>query len=293
MPRLRHRNHKGSRWPLIEYGAAACCVAIALLAAPELSIAAYPRQKVASIQHGTGDYFWNYDGDNRDLAASDRDWPITIVFTGTATRAKVRDALQDPDHPLPSTHDPSTPFSKRGRDEYEALKKRNSTRRHTFRSEQGFKNASCGNGKHAGRDTHYRPYALKLGHADAVAGGHPELEGYSAMYDPSVNGYGFFVVASTHFDFGEHGKGPADSACNAPKYWTGESEDAAADIENLIGHTRPDWVVAPDQVDTKNRETGPGQAYRVCKPPPGPIKKCKYRHHRWQNDGKATLINVP
>lgn len=141
-----------------------------------------------------GDYFLNYDGDERNDEQVGRDWPITMIFYNEATVNKV------------TTFFERYGYDRGGSVKFEPFRPAGSSRLRSD-SDRGRKDP-CVNGT----DNHYRVY------------GRNGLFTSGRFSDPR---FGDFVVASTHTDFGDGG-GPCDAA--NPRFGYSELvEDRLAD----------------------------------------------------------------
>lgn len=118
-----------------------------------------------------GPAFLNYDG-GPNFAAGDRDWPVSLIFTGHATIAKVKRNLR------------AIGLTRRGGTRYLAYSTAGASPR--FDGDRGLKTPCDRNGA----DLHLRLYAPSRS---------------DRFVDPE---YGSFVVATTHFDRGDGCGGP-------------------------------------------------------------------------------------
>lgn len=179
------------------------------------------------------DAFINYDGTERNYDRGDRDWPIGLIFYSNATIEKVKNAYED------EGYDGEGSFM------YEGWKARNGGYRR-FDSDKGKKN-DC---NAAGRNEHFRIY-----------GNHHNDSGRFFSRD-----YGYFVVASAHYD---HGDG-----CSGRRYF-GFSENVEGILVN-VARDRLGWSVRHDFLPTKNHEEPRWEG-----------------DHYWKNDGRASILLVP
>jgi hypothetical protein len=283
--------------------AAAVCLAMAATT----SWAARSQKTPTFLRFGAdGKAFYSYDGHGpknerdtttkkADLDRDRRDWPITMIFHGSASKMKVRAGLnQEPTNPLEN-------FSPdlEGRLEWEPFRKARNGRPNPpkrFNPDQGRK-TRCNTNR---RDTHIRLYGDGNGGSDS---------GTERFYDPG--GYEYFVVASVHFDRAEstdptkdqNGDGddtdPGDvNPCyqGKKKKWNGKSEEATRFVERVVRrHPSFFGTVQEDEVDTKNFEGEDPENAEKCGEA---LAEPPYREdmgnegHRWQNDGCATLVQV-
>jgi len=109
-------------------------------------------------------------------------------------------------------------------------------------------------------DIHYRVYAP--GSDD------PSQE---RLFDPK---WGYYVVASTHYDHGED-----VPFCQAKTRWFGKSEEASFRVIDAARSMNPPLDVKQDYFGTHNKETT--------------HRDTNDKGHIWQNDGKASGIKIP
>jgi hypothetical protein len=306
-------------------GCAALALAVLLGVAP--AHAAMPSTRPHFIKHdvqGDGkppsDAFYDYDGhgptekhpntprtwvknpdphNRSEPGWKDRDWPITMIWWGEASKAKIKSGLQFGDRT-----DPNTVFSldRNGREEYLPYRQKSiGDTKVRWNPAKGIK-TPC-NDYH--RDTHIRYYGV--GEAAPTSGS-------QRFWDPAD--WGYFVVASTHFDRAEEKEadketvGGVHNKCfwkdaNGHRLdrWFGRSEEASRFVEavaransggpfsgkpfgnpvrdaqpigNTEGKQKTDGSLPQMRVDENNEKWG----YRG------------ENNHYWQSDGWATTIQV-
>ncbi|HEX8067524.1 MAG TPA: hypothetical protein VF520_13480 [Thermoleophilaceae bacterium] len=236
------------------------------------------------IQHGgsMASSFFNYDGpwypatDRNAHGSKDpnkRDWPITVIFWHEASKSRIRAALGK-SGPLASAgfrmNSGARVFGP-----YKFVNQQNGEITKGYDSDQGMKN-DC---NEVGTNIHVRLYS-----ADQ-----------HRLYDPSQNGWGHYVVASTHLDHGEHdypkntpGR-PDPELCEAADPWEGRSEDAAKRLVNKIqtvktaqGSSNATFgTIEPNVANLDNYLGNLGRQHWE-----------KKNTHRWQSDGYATKVEV-
>lgn len=177
------------------------------------------------------DQFYTYDFTARTVSATGVDWPVTIIFHGNASVAKVKSAFQ--------ARGWSNPFV--------------STMYGYLNDGSAFAWASDGGVKTFGSKTaHMRLYA-------------PGGRMYNSVW-------GYYVVATTHFDNAE--------LAGPPTQWFGMSEDAAAAAVQTAVKAWGSKNVTLNSVPLGNAQYGEE-------------KGANGERHIWQCDGMATLIRVP
>jgi hypothetical protein len=281
-------------------GAAACAAAAATAGA--FGAAPEPRDRGARSQQpptfikrpaeaphpNPSDSFYNYDGQDRTVydpnnpdnepgnepGWADRDWPVTIIWTGEASKYKVIDGL----HLLEGRI--GNPY----RLPYKKTSKGRTGKR--FNSSVGRKDACNDNA----RDTHIRFYGQTSDNLDK--------ERFFDPVETSEGGFHWFVVSTTHFDHAEEKPDKVPhTKCFGSKRWFGRSEGAAKAVEGWVNARNAESDANPfgspkiNKFDTKNPEGGEREAGHreppVRHPRTGPDK-----NHWWSNDGRATLIEV-
>lgn len=211
----------------------ASVVSVTLIVVP--GSPAFRSRQPLRFQHlSSGGYrFLNYDGD-RSMNRNHRDFPITVIFYRNATMSKVKNNVIN--------------WGGNGSIKWEPYKSGPSAHKR-IRYDSGRKSPCRG-----ARDTHFRVYGSRTS---------------SERFDAGTPGWGYFVVASTHFDFGE-------SQCSRAEKRYGYSEQAASDVTSQAGLRGYNSGYHQDYVQTHNRE-----------------KLRRVRDHIWENDGKASVVRVP
>jgi hypothetical protein len=201
-----------------------------------------PNSKIYFVAFDGGNYFLNYDGSEyADLNRQrhTRDWPITLLYWNSASVDKVKNKLGDL---YQNSHNSR---------EWEGYQLH--PHRTRFDGDKG-KKTECYNQNRV--DRHFRIYGPS-------GSGVPRQDRF---YGPN---WGYFVVASSHFDFG-------DGDCSGKRKF-GYSEHAAQIIardSDIVGMRE-----TKNYLQLYNRER---------------LRYDKYHHdHVWQNDGKASVLRVP
>ena len=177
------------------------------------------------------DQFYTYDFTGRTLSATGVDWPVTMIFYGNASVAKVKSAFQSRgwNNPFVSTM-------------YGYL---NDGTAFAWASDGGVKTF-------ASKSAHLRLYA-------------PGGRMYNSVW-------GYYVVATTHFDNAELASPPAQ--------WFGMSEEAAAAAVQTAVKAWGSKNVTMNSIPLGNAQYGEEKA-------------ANGERHIWQCDGLATMIRVP
>lgn len=217
---------------------AALSIAFLLLLAPAAHSATASNDPgfVCSGSCAQGDWFLNYDGE-ANYQRSTRDWPIDLVFYNDADVDTVKRAFAQ------------FGYTRTGNPEHEAYNvysRRQGPYR--FDDDQGRK-TECDS---RGHDEHYRIYGPKA----------------DRFYSPAAR-WGYFVVASTHYDIGD--------GCPGDRRF-GYSERVEGVVANFAENGLH-WLVHEDYMGFGNKE--PFHA------------DTNSRSHVWESDGRATFIKVP
>lgn len=206
----------------------------AAVAAPALGATA-SQPPVAASPDGGATRFLTYDFENASVGADNQDWPVTLVFRGHATVAKVKRAL-------------GPAFRWPGSLQYGLVAQGG---RFAWDVDAGRKTAICSLLRPS---VHYRLYAMPF---------------TGRLRSPVLGDY---VVGTTHQDRGECGPHPVAG-------WSEDAEAVVAGAARRLG-----WNVQEDALDLGNAE-----APRWEGAPTGPWPG----GHFWDNDGRATVIDVP
>jgi hypothetical protein len=232
----------GRRTLLSTAGLALVAAATGLLWSPGGVKGYTPSSEVDFIQlSANGDRFLNYDG-QKSFQFNNRDWPITMIFYTNATISKVEDYYR------------SRGFSGHGGHMYEYYAPHTNYNKVRKDSDKGVKTPCVD-----GLDRHIRVYGATQ----------------DRFYDPR---YGYYVVASTHFDNGDGDSGACHVDHFTDKYF-GYSETVAHDLAVIA---QGKWTVNENAVNLKNVES-----------PARSESSPKDHLHWWESDGKATLVSVP
>lgn len=257
------------------------------------------------------DSFYNYDGHGKDdkhptrephyvknpnnpndPGLHDRDWPMTIIWWGNASKARVKAGLKDgiPGQPL-TVFDPDV----NGRPEYEPYIETSKGRTTVHWNPAKGVKTPCNS---SARDTHIRYYGIGQG---------APTSGSQRFFDPTAGGYGYFVVSSTHYDRAESDiefKNGQRNPCYhiAPngkklKKWNGRSEEAANFVEDVVrAHQGPKGSTTQPFGPIDRNKRGlfnfEGQKRSDPNAPPAMRMDEDNPNHYWQSDGRATLIYV-
>jgi len=200
----------------------------------------YPTNRLQIVCLG-GTCFWNYDFSRKAVdrgIRSDRvDWPVSMIFTNAAEVNRIKDAMCTWGIDYCDVGDPMWMNIRDG-----------SAAPAVWDSDKGVKDIWCPGPGVTG--PHMRLYA----DGDDRLG-----------YNPT---WGYFVLATTHFDHNE---------CWLWGGWSGMTEDAeekiSTDIMNV--HEVHGWTISRDLLNLFNAESG------------------RRGSHRKQNDGLATIIRIP
>lgn len=189
-----------------------------------------------------GDTFVNYDG-SKNFKRSDRDWPIGLVFNGNASVNKVKDYYK------------ASAFAGFGGSKFLGTDSRPSGGKRKLDSDRGRK-TRCGSKQQNGRQEHFRIYGGNL----------------DRLYDRE---YGYFVVASAHYDHGDSfaSTSAAPDLCPGKKFF-GYSENVEQRIVDLAA-TRGARV-RRNHLGLRNFEPQRTEG-----------------DHIWKNDGRASIIRLP
>ena len=187
--------------------------------------------------------FLNYDG-GPNYNRKDRDWPVTLVFYGNARVNKAKDALEEISFPRSDGGTKFLPWRLRYNTRYPERIDR----------DKG-KKTQC---NHEGRDMHARVYASNA----------------DQLYDPE---YGYYVVASTHYDTGDTDDGPGDPCYTGKKKRFGFSET----VEGRIAKRFTDEGY---RVHRNVRQAYNYEKKRTISP--------QSEDHIWESNGKLTSIRL-
>lgn len=206
-------------------------------------MAAGPEQPLWKHLSNGGDYFATYDRGDPTT-----DWPVTMIFWDDASTGRV------------NTFYDRRGYGRQGGSvslDYIASYGIPGTVRGTDR-DKGKKDDCV---KH--RDSHYRVYGRKS----------------TGWFADRV--YGHFVVATTHYDYGDGGvisglRG--DGGCRADRKWFGFSEAVEKELAKVAA-TVPSWKVSLDKVDAKNKYNGQRERDDGI--------------HYYQSNGRASIVRMP